>query len=390
MAGPAAGSLPAPGEAGRPLCRAASVPETARCRSARPQRPPARSQRRLPPRSAGTASWRREPLLAAAALPGTRGTAAAVSPWRRLRPGPSRLRQGPSRLRQGPSRPDGPESPSSRSATPGALSAPISGAAAAAVPVPAASPGSREDGAAPLVTGPAASRPGADWPGADWPGSNWVSADLPGDGARPVVGARLGVLSRRELLRRGLWCLRGDTALVSRRPGAGRRRPCCSLAPVRPAGDLCVHGPHAVMTVKKRGQPLSLLGSDAEDDPGLTPWIFQRVAHVARHRRRRICAQAVHDTPATPCPLQGDSRSLSLLYQVRITHRASPLPSKAPHAPARRRFPRERCRTSPDTRPASAVTHGRQSHRRGAGLRQQVSSVSPRSAIGRRDYEKLL
>src|SRR5579859_4787466 len=135
--------------------------------------------------------------------------------------------------------------------------------------------------------------------------------DEPGRSAeptRPAYGNRLPRYRGRSLWR--------DRQRPTRRPAGFRRK----LEPALLGGDHRVNGTDAVMPVEQRGELVCVIGREPEDHPGLTPRLFERIAHVAGDRRHGIGYQAVDDAPALPGPLERRRGLLRLEHQLRIPH----------------------------------------------------------------------
>src|SRR5579859_676626 len=135
--------------------------------------------------------------------------------------------------------------------------------------------------------------------------------DEPGRSAeptRPAYGNRLPRYRGRSLWR--------DRQRPTRRPAGFSRR----LEPALLGGDHRANGTDAVMPVEQRGELVRVIGREPEDHPGLTPRLFERIAHVAGDRWHGIGYQAVDDAPALPGPLERRRGLLRLEHQLRIPH----------------------------------------------------------------------
>jgi hypothetical protein len=86
-----------------------------------------------------------------------------------------------------------------------------------------------------------------------------------------------------------------------------------------------VGGVVAVATLKEVREPLRLIGAEPDDSAWLSPWFFERVAHVSDHRLRRRLPDALERSPTLPGRFQAGGRMLCTCDQLRITHRAIPL-----------------------------------------------------------------
>jgi len=65
-----------------------------------------------------------------------------------------------------------------------------------------------------------------------------------------------------------------------------------------------------IVSLKKLGQPLGLVGAEADHGPWLSPGLAERIAHVAHHRLSRGFPQALERSPARPSRFQARTRVL--------------------------------------------------------------------------------
>jgi hypothetical protein len=80
-----------------------------------------------------------------------------------------------------------------------------------------------------------------------------------------------------------------------------------------------------IVPLEKLGQPLGLVGAEADHGPWLSPWLAERVAHVAHYRLSRRLPEALERSPTLPGRFQARTRVLCTGDQLWITHRAIPL-----------------------------------------------------------------
>jgi hypothetical protein len=78
----------------------------------------------------------------------------------------------------------------------------------------------------------------------------------------------------------------------------------------------------AVVAVQEVCEVFGLVGVDSDHDPGLTPWLFERVSDVAHYRLTRRRGESVQRTPLFPRRFQARCGALSTGDQLWITHRA--------------------------------------------------------------------
>jgi len=90
-------------------------------------------------------------------------------------------------------------------------------------------------------------------------------------------------------------------------------------------------------------EPLRLFGAEPDDGSRLSPWLLERVAHIADDRLGRRLLEALKRSPTLPGQFQAGGRMLCTCDQLWITHRAIPLISYCP-APAPGRSQRGECR----------------------------------------------
>jgi len=79
----------------------------------------------------------------------------------------------------------------------------------------------------------------------------------------------------------------------------------------------------AFIAVKELREIFSLVGVDSDDDPGFTPWLFERVTDVAHYRLPRRDRESMQRAPLFPCRFQARRGALSTCDQFWITHRAT-------------------------------------------------------------------
>src|ERR1700733_2389453 len=91
----------------------------------------------------------------------------------------------------------------------------------------------------------------------------------------------------------------------------------------------------AVIAVEEIREILRLVGADPDHDPGLTPWLGERVADVADDRLPRRGRKPVLGAPFLPRRFQTPRAAFSTRDQLWITHRAI-LPPKSGPAPEAR------------------------------------------------------
>ena len=84
-----------------------------------------------------------------------------------------------------------------------------------------------------------------------------------------------------------------------------------------------LHPLDAFIAVKELREVFSLVSVDSDDDPGLTPWLFERVAYVADYRLPGRDRESMQCTPLFPCRFQACRGALSTCDQFWITHRAT-------------------------------------------------------------------
>ena len=79
----------------------------------------------------------------------------------------------------------------------------------------------------------------------------------------------------------------------------------------------------AFIAVEELREVFSLVSVDSDDDPGFTPWLFERVAYVADYRLPGRDRESMQCTPLFPCRFQAHRGALSTCDQFWITHRAT-------------------------------------------------------------------
>jgi hypothetical protein len=79
----------------------------------------------------------------------------------------------------------------------------------------------------------------------------------------------------------------------------------------------------AFVAVEELGEVLGLVGVDPDDDPGLSPGLFERVTDVAYDRLPRRDRESMQRAPLFPCRFQARRGALSTCDQFWITHRAT-------------------------------------------------------------------
>jgi hypothetical protein len=79
----------------------------------------------------------------------------------------------------------------------------------------------------------------------------------------------------------------------------------------------------AFVAVEELGEVLGLVGVDPDDDPGLSPGLFERVTDVAYDRLPGRDRESMQRAPLFPCRFQARRGALSTCDQFWITHRAT-------------------------------------------------------------------
>jgi hypothetical protein len=79
----------------------------------------------------------------------------------------------------------------------------------------------------------------------------------------------------------------------------------------------------AVIAVQELREEFGFVGIEADDYPGLTPGLRERVAHITNDRLARRDGQAVQCAPLFPRRFQARCGALSTCDQLWITHRAT-------------------------------------------------------------------
>jgi hypothetical protein len=64
------------------------------------------------------------------------------------------------------------------------------------------------------------------------------------------------------------------------------------------------------------------IGAEPDHGTWLTPWLFERVAHVPHHGLGRRVREALERSPSLPCRFQARSGVLRARDLLWITHRA--------------------------------------------------------------------
>ena len=65
-----------------------------------------------------------------------------------------------------------------------------------------------------------------------------------------------------------------------------------------------LHPLDAFIAVEELLEVFSLVSVDSDDEPGFTPWLFERVGHVADYRLPRRDRESMRCTPLSPCRLR--------------------------------------------------------------------------------------
>jgi hypothetical protein len=78
----------------------------------------------------------------------------------------------------------------------------------------------------------------------------------------------------------------------------------------------------ALVAVEKVREIFGFVGIEPDHDPGLTPWLFERVSDVTHYRLARRRGESVQRAPLFPCRFQAPRGALSTCDQLWITHRA--------------------------------------------------------------------
>ena len=79
----------------------------------------------------------------------------------------------------------------------------------------------------------------------------------------------------------------------------------------------------AFIAVEEIREILRLVGVDPDNDPGLTPWLLERVADVTDDRLPGRDRESMQRAPLFPCRFQARRGALSTCDQFWITHRAT-------------------------------------------------------------------
>jgi len=88
---------------------------------------------------------------------------------------------------------------------------------------------------------------------------------------------------------------------------------------------LLLRNPYALdafIAIQELREIFGLIGVDPDDDPGFSPWLFERVADVAHYRLPGRDRESVQRAPLFPCRFQARRGALSTCDQFWITHRA--------------------------------------------------------------------
>ncbi len=80
---------------------------------------------------------------------------------------------------------------------------------------------------------------------------------------------------------------------------------------------------YAFVAVEELGEVLGLVGVDPDDDPGLSPGLFERVTDVTYDRLPGRDRESMQRAPLFPCRFQARRGALSTCDQFWITHRAT-------------------------------------------------------------------
>ncbi len=84
----------------------------------------------------------------------------------------------------------------------------------------------------------------------------------------------------------------------------------------------------AFVAVEKHRERFGLVGVDPDHDPGLTPWLLERVADVTHDRLPGRDCESMQRAPLFPCRFQPHRGPLRACHQLWITHSFDP-PLKA-------------------------------------------------------------